>query len=153
MPDKTTKNPTKIGLNQRKVARLLLETPGYLDSYSAADIATMRAVVASVDAIEAATSGKKLNEIKWGPVALKHCPANIHALDNPVFLRRHDVEARTGLSRSSIYDRIAAGEFPKPVPLGGRSVGWLEAEITEWQKARIAERDKKEIPGVRRPVP
>jgi prophage regulatory protein len=75
---------------------------------------------------------------------------NIHGLDNPVFLRRHAVEARTGLSRSSIYDRIAAGEFPKPVPLGGRSVGWLESEIVEWQKARIAERAHKAMLGARR---
>jgi prophage regulatory protein len=71
------------------------------------------------------------------------------ATDDPVFLRRSAVEARTGLSRSSIYDRIAAGEFPKPVPLGGRSVGWVEAEIREWQKARIAERGRKTMLGAR----
>jgi prophage regulatory protein len=70
-------------------------------------------------------------------------------MDKPVFLRRHAVEDRTGLSRSSIYDRIAAGEFPKPVPLGGRSVGWLESEIIEWQKARIAERAHKAMLGAR----
>ena len=74
-------------------------------------------------------------------------------MDKPVFLRRSVVEGRTGLSRSSIYDRIAAGEFPKPVPLGGRSVGWLESEIVEWQKARIAERAQKAILGIRTPVP
>jgi prophage regulatory protein len=74
-------------------------------------------------------------------------------MEKPVFLRRSAVEGRTGLSRSSIYDRIAAGEFPKPVPLGGRSVGWLESEIVEWQKARIAERAQKAILGIRRPVP
>jgi prophage regulatory protein len=71
-------------------------------------------------------------------------------MDKPVFLRRHAVEARTGLSRSSIYDRVAAGEFPKPVPLGGRSVGWLESEIVEWQKGRIAERAHKAMLGARR---
>jgi hypothetical protein len=60
--------------NQRKEARLLLETPGYLDRYSTTEVAAMRAVVASVDEIEATTPGKKLKEIKWGPVALKHCP-------------------------------------------------------------------------------
>jgi len=70
-----------------------------------------------------------------------------------VFLRRHMVEARTGLSRSSIYDRIAEGTFPKPIPLGGRSVGWLESEIVEWQKARIAERAHKAMLGARRSAP
>jgi prophage regulatory protein len=61
-----------------------------------------------------------------------------------VFLRRPVVEARTGLSRSSIYDLIATGEFPKPVPLGRRTVGWLESEIADWQKQRIAKRDRKQ---------
>jgi prophage regulatory protein len=70
-------------------------------------------------------------------------------MDKPVFLRRRAVEGRTGLSTSSIYDRIAAGQFPKPVPLGGRSVGWLESEIVEWQKARIAERARKTMLGAR----
>jgi prophage regulatory protein len=61
-------------------------------------------------------------------------------------LRRPEVEAATGLPRSSIYERMSAGTFPKPVPLGGRSVGWLEPEIIEWQKQRIAERDRKGSP-------
>jgi prophage regulatory protein len=77
-------------------------------------------------------------------------PSLQSATEDPVFLRRRAVEARTGLPRSSIYDRIAAGEFPKPVPLGGRSVGWLESEIVEWQKARIAERAHKAILRARR---
>ena len=59
--------------NQRKVARLLLETPRYLDSYSATEIAAVRAAIASVDVIEAATPGKKLKEIKWG-LSRQHCP-------------------------------------------------------------------------------
>ena len=60
-----------------------------------------------------------------------------------VFLRRRVVEERTGLSRSSIYDLIAAGEFPRPVPLGRRTVGWIETEIANWQARRILERDRK----------
>jgi prophage regulatory protein len=47
-------------------------------------------------------------------------------------LRRKQVEARTGLSRSTIYARISEGTFPKPIDLGGgRAVGWIEAEIGE----------------------
>ncbi|MDD9708311.1 AlpA family phage regulatory protein [Seohaeicola sp. SP36] len=38
-------------------------------------------------------------------------------------LRRPEVEARTGLSRSTIYLWIQQGEFPKPVALGARLVG------------------------------
>ncbi len=47
------------------------------------------------------------------------------------------VMARTGLSRSTIYARIAAGEFPEPINLGARAVGWLADEIEAWLIARI----------------
>jgi prophage regulatory protein len=58
-------------------------------------------------------------------------------------LRRPEVERATGLPRSTIYEMMADGRFPKPVSLGARSVGWLENEVTAWQKARISSRDKK----------
>ena len=47
-------------------------------------------------------------------------------------LRLPDVKESTGLSRSTIYLRIAEGSFPKPVNLGGRAVGWLELDIQHW---------------------
>jgi prophage regulatory protein len=51
---------------------------------------------------------------------------------------------QTGLGRSSIYQFIADGHFPKPVPLGGgRAVGWVAGEIEAWIVARIKERDEK----------
>jgi len=46
-------------------------------------------------------------------------------------LRLPGVKASTGLSRSTIYLRVAQGTFPKPVSLGGRAVGWLEAEVLD----------------------
>jgi prophage regulatory protein len=46
--------------------------------------------------------------------------------------RFDEVKRITGLSRSTIYLRIAEKTFPKPFPLGGRAVGWLESEISEW---------------------
>lgn len=52
-------------------------------------------------------------------------------------LRLPTVKARTGLSRSTIYLRIAAGNFPTPIRLGGRAVGWVEAEIDEWLNRQI----------------
>ena len=55
------------------------------------------------------------------------------------FLRLPEVLERTGLSRSTIYVRLAAGCFPRPVALGGRAVGWIEAEVDEWIRERIAE--------------
>jgi len=47
-------------------------------------------------------------------------------------LRRKEVEAYTGLSRSTIYDRVRAGTFPAPIQLGPQSVGWIETEIEEF---------------------
>ena len=56
-------------------------------------------------------------------------------------IRLKQVMETTGLARSTIYKYIAAGTFPKPVPLGGKSVGWVDEEIQEWVKAKIEERD------------
>jgi len=53
-------------------------------------------------------------------------------------LRRKQVEARTGLSRSTIYHYIKAGTFPRPVPLGPRAVGWLESDVSNWIAERVA---------------
>ena len=55
-------------------------------------------------------------------------------------LRCKQVQARTGLARSTIYLHIKTGTFPRPVPLGARAVGWLESEISDWiaQRVRIA---------------
>jgi prophage regulatory protein len=52
-------------------------------------------------------------------------------------LRLPAVMANIGLSRSSIYLRIAEGSFPKPVSLGARAVGWLESDIQEWLRQRV----------------
>jgi prophage regulatory protein len=51
-------------------------------------------------------------------------------------LRRPEVEARTGLSRSTIYAWMQRGDFPKPVALGARLVGWIESDIDAWLAAR-----------------
>jgi prophage regulatory protein len=52
-------------------------------------------------------------------------------------LRRPQVQARIGLSRSTLYDRIRAGTFPAPVSLGGKAVGWVESEVDAWLTAQI----------------
>ena len=54
-------------------------------------------------------------------------------------LRLPDVKNSTGLSRSSIYLRIAEDDFPKSISLGGRAVGWLESDIQKWLDDRIAQ--------------
>lgn len=57
--------------------------------------------------------------------------------DNNSVLRRNQVELRTGLPRSTIYLKVSKGEFPAPIRLGQRSVGWLESEISDWIAAQV----------------
>jgi|TARA_B100001964_G_C14208354_1_gene589248 prophage regulatory protein len=52
-------------------------------------------------------------------------------------LRLPVVKERTGLSRSTIYLRISKYEFPAPISLGGRAVGWLEEDINNWLGQKI----------------
>lgn len=53
-------------------------------------------------------------------------------------LRCKHVQARTGLSRSAIYDKLSKTSprfdpsFPRAIKLGANSVGWVEAEIDTW---------------------
>lgn len=67
---------------------------------------------------------------------------NTHAEPTPPrrLLRRADVMDRVGLSKSTLYSRISAGTFPKPVTLGS-SVRWVESEVEGWISERVSERD------------
>ena len=47
--------------------------------------------------------------------------------------RLPEVISLTGLSRSSIYLRIYVQEFPKPIKIGRRAVGWSEDSLIAWQ--------------------
>jgi prophage regulatory protein len=74
----------------------------------------------------------------------KHEPRQLHRI-----LRIREVEAITGKKESSIYEGVAAGTFPAPVPIGPRAVGWLEEELAEWQQQQIEERARRrEMPAV-----
>lgn len=57
-------------------------------------------------------------------------------------LRRPNVEILVGLSRSTIYLRMKQGSFPRPIPLGGRLVGWKESDIQNWIDDRIKESEQ-----------
>lgn len=59
-------------------------------------------------------------------------------------LRLPAVKQRTGLSRSTIYLRIAQGTFPAPVSLGARAVGWVESDVDDWISRQIA--DSRRLP-------
>lgn len=58
-------------------------------------------------------------------------------------LRSKQVLARTGLSRSTLYQKLDKKSahfdpsFPTQVKLGANSVGWIESEITAWIESRV----------------
>ncbi|MCX2813767.1 MULTISPECIES: AlpA family transcriptional regulator [unclassified Pseudomonas] len=60
-------------------------------------------------------------------------------------IRLQQVMEMTGLGRSTIYKYVSENWFPKPISLGGRSVGWLESEVAEWILERVSERDLHEV--------
>ena len=43
-----------------------------------------------------------------------------------------EVMKLTGLSLSSIYLAVSKEEFPKPIKIGRRAVGWHQNVIEEW---------------------
>jgi len=68
--------------------------------------------------------------------------------DEYVLVRYPDVQRMTGLSRATIYRRIAAGDFPRSVPLGTSTarnapVGFVLAEVKAWIARQVALRDAK----------
>ena len=51
-------------------------------------------------------------------------------------IKRKDVERLTTLSRSTIYDKMSKGTFPRPVRLGERAVAWRESDVIAWLERR-----------------
>lgn len=58
-----------------------------------------------------------------------------------VLLRLPRVKQRTGLGRSTIYEQISQGLFPKPVKISVRAVAWRESQIDQWIEQRILAAD------------
>jgi prophage regulatory protein len=52
-------------------------------------------------------------------------------------LRLPAVKTKTGLSRTTIYNRVNNGSFPKPIKIGVRAIGWLENDIDKWVAHQI----------------
>lgn len=47
-------------------------------------------------------------------------------------LRLREVMHVVGLKKSTIYDMIKQGTFPKPIKISSRAVAWLEDAIMTW---------------------
>lgn len=55
-----------------------------------------------------------------------------------------DVTARTTLSKTSVYELMKEGRFPKQVRLGSRSVAWVESEVEAFITSAINNRENQE---------
>ena len=53
-------------------------------------------------------------------------------------IRLRTVLARTGLSRSTLYRKIAEGTFPAQLRISVHGAGWREAEIDRWVANPVA---------------
>lgn len=51
-------------------------------------------------------------------------------------MRRPEVEKAIGLSRSAIYAAMDRGDFPRPIQIGRRAVGWKSIDINAWLEQR-----------------
>ena len=65
-----------------------------------------------------------------------HSSLPIPAPERKKFLRLIQVRETTGLSRTTIYRKIATHEFPRPIRLGARAVAWVEADVIQWMNER-----------------
>ncbi len=68
-------------------------------------------------------------------------------MQSKTIYRLPKVIAKTGLSRSAIYELVADGQFPSQVHLGPRTVGWVKSEIEEWIDSRIDASRASELPA------
>ncbi|MCE1010168.1 helix-turn-helix transcriptional regulator [Pseudomonas monteilii] len=58
--------------------------------------------------------------------------------DDVEFIKIAEVRKMTGLSTSTIYERMLAKQFPRQVKLGPRAVAWVKSEVQAWVKDRIS---------------
>ena len=53
------------------------------------------------------------------------------------FIRRKALEAKLGLSCSTIYAMMAANKFPRPIKIGRCAVGWRNSDIQTWVRSKV----------------
>jgi len=54
----------------------------------------------------------------------------------PIVIRLKDVMKMLSVSRSMVYSLMGTGDFPKPLQLGPRAIGWIPSEISAWVESR-----------------
>lgn len=106
-------------------------------------------------------SGKPMSPVEWGALAgvwsdtfgkrmpsqpesgasatAEEPPATTHRdHHDDTMLDMHDVIRMTGLSESTLKRRWKTGEFPVPIKLSIRRMGWRTSTVKEWLASREA---------------
>lgn len=52
-------------------------------------------------------------------------------------IKLKEVIEKTSLGRSTIYEFMTKGTFPKQISLGAKSVAWLESEVDDWIEDKV----------------
>lgn len=74
------------------------------------------------------TAGAQRNTRASGQ-SIESLPRPLH---DKTLLRMADVCAAVGLSRSSVYAKVAEGSFPRPVKIAQRAVRWRASDVVAW---------------------
>ncbi|MDR7033118.1 AlpA family phage regulatory protein [Mesorhizobium sp. BE184] len=59
-------------------------------------------------------------------------------------IRSRTVLARTGLSRSTMYRKIAEGTFPAQIKISINGAGWRESDVNRWVEDPVSWRQRRE---------
>ena len=57
-------------------------------------------------------------------------------------IKLKEVLAKTSLGKTTLYALLKQSQFPKPISLGQRAVGWIESDIDSWILEKIRARDQ-----------
>lgn len=68
-----------------------------------------------------------------------------------MLLNRYEVQHIVKMPRSTLYQAITEGDFPRPIRVGKRAVRWFEDEVAAWMESR--ERAGSESNAARRSSP
>ena len=63
---------------------------------------------------------------------------SIEQVSEITFLRLPQVKATTGLSKTTIYEKIKDNAFPCPVLISKRAVAWIESEVRQWAASQVS---------------
>jgi prophage regulatory protein len=67
---------------------------------------------------------------------IKQADSNTPAPSPRRVIRPNRAAERVGLSLSTVWRLVRAGDFPAPIRLSARAVGWTEVSIETWLASR-----------------